>query len=247
MTRNLLLCAAGVVAGFLVGFLVSNSISQSNGAQPSPSRRPAPASAPVADGATGGALPPNHPDIGSAAPGGAAGSPASTSAEAQAAMDKADRDGKDFDAQWAAAETFRRLKDFDKTELYLSRALEARPRDFKTLAALGNSRYDRGDYAGAASFYERALEINADDPDVRTDYGNTFFLRTPPDFDRAISEYRKSIAVSPAHEQSWMNLASASINKGDKPSALEPLPRLEAVNPPNPSLEALRQRANALP
>lgn len=243
MTRNLLFCAAGVLAGFLVGFLVSNSISQSSPARQASAGRTAPSAAPAADGA----LPPNHPDIGATAAGGGASSPASTSAEAQAAMDRADRDGKDFEAQWAAAETFRRLKDFDKTELYLSRALEARPRDFKTLAALGNSRYDRGDYAGAASFYERALEINPDDPDVRTDYGNTFFLRTPPDFDRAIGEYRKSLAANPSHEQSWMNLASASVNKGDKATALEALARLEAVNPRNSSLQALRQRAESLP
>lgn len=246
MTKNLLLCAAGVVAGFLVGFLVTNSLSHpTEMREASAARRGAPLPAP--DGAPGAAdLPPNHPDIGGGAPGGA-GTAASTSPEAQSAMERADRNPKDFDAQWAAAETFRRLKDFDKTELYLSRALELKARDFKTLAALGNSRYDRGDYEGAASFYERALAVNPDDPDVRTDYGNTFFLRTSPDFDRAISEYRKSIAADPARELSWLNLAEVSIRKGDRAAALEALARLEAINPRHASLADMRQRATALP
>jgi tetratricopeptide (TPR) repeat protein len=195
----------------------------------------------------GGQLPPDHPEIGPAAGGTAASAPAPVSPEAQAAADAADKSPRDFAAQFKAAETFYRLRDYRKAEQYGARAAELRPRDFKTHVLLGNSRYDRKDFTGAAEAYERALSINADDPDVRTDYGNTFFLRQPPDLDRAIAEYRKSLAASPRHEQSWMNLASASVQKKDKQTALEALARLEAVNPNNPSLPTLRQSAESLP
>lgn len=247
MLKNFMYCSAGILVGFLVGFLVANTVSQP--AAPSQTANtPAATRAPVGPldpSEMDGELPPNHPDIGQPA-NGEGGTPASTSAEAQEAMDEADRDARDFDAQMKAAETFYGLRDFEKAELYLSRALDLKPEDVKAHVLMGNSKYDRKDFDGAAAFYERALAIDPNDPNVRTDFGNTFFLREPPDLQRAISEYRKSLAVEPRHEQSWLNLASASIRLKDKATAIEALARLEAVNPQNPSLPSLRQGAEAL-
>lgn len=255
MFKNLIFCGTGILLGFLLGFLIANAVSrqaaapqQSARASQTPRASEAPAAQPGTAGPlppnTGGQLPPNHPDIGT--PAGEA-SAASTSAEAQAAMDEADRKPKSYAAQMRAAETFYDLKDYEKAELYLARALAIHPKDPQALVLMGNSKYDRKDFAGAADFYERALAVRPNDPDVRTDYGNTFFLREPPDFDRAIAEYRKSIAVDPRHEKSWLNLASASIRKRDKATALEAVARLEAVSPQNASIPSLRQGAEALP
>ena len=238
--RNTIFGLAGAALGFLVGFYIANTISQQAPA-PRSAARVGPASAP----ASAGQLPPDHPDIGP--PAGASGAPAPVSPEAQAAVEAAERSPRDFAAQFKAAETFYRLNDYRKAEQYAARAADLKPRDFKTHVLLGNSRYDRKDFIAAAEAYEQALTINANDPDVRTDYGNTFFLRQPPDLDRAIAEYRKSLATNPRHEQSWLNLASASVQKKDKQTALEALARLEAVNPNNPSLPTLRQSAESLP
>lgn len=239
--RNIIFGIAGAALGFLVGFYAANTISQ-HAPAPRPAARVGTAPAP----ASAGQLPPDHPDIGPATSA-AGGAPATVSPEAQAAADAAERNPRDFAAQFKAAETFYELNDYRKAEQYAQRAAELKPGDFKAHVLLGNSRYDRKDFAAAASAYERALSIKADDPDVRTDYGNTFFLRQPPDFDRAVAEYRKSLAVNPRHEQSWLNLASASVQKKDKQTALEALARLEAVNPRNPSLPTLRQSAESLP
>src|ERR687883_106443 len=51
---------------------------------------------------------------------------------------------------------------------------------------------DVGGGGAAATFYERPLAIKPDSPDVRTDLGNTYFNRK--DYDRALAEYRKSVA-----------------------------------------------------
>lgn len=246
MSRNILFCSAGVILGFVIGFFVANSLS-----------RPAPFAPVAAEGVAGdgtarpldpsqtdGELPPNHPDIGDAA---GKGSPASTSPQAQAAMDKADRNPGDFDAQKEAAAVFYILQDFDKSTLYLDRALKLRPKDFDALVAMGNAKYDGGDFVAAASFYERALAVNPSDPDVRTDYGNTFFRRSPPDYDRAIAEYRKSVAAAPAHENSWKNIAAAAMQKNDKQTAQEAVEKLAAINPQNPALESLRAGIARLP
>src|SRR5215210_6575110 len=180
MNKNIILCIAGIAVGSLVGWFAADSISKE-----SPSNRPARPSqmASRADGSQTGAaadgqLPPGHPEIGAETAGGSA---ASTSATAQAAMERADRAPTDFAAQREAGQTFYQLKDYDKAELYLTRALDLSPTDFDALTAMGNTRYDRGDYAGAATFYERALAVKPKDANVRADYGRTFALRQPPD------------------------------------------------------------------
>lgn len=246
MSKNLLLCLAGVVLGFAVGFFVTNSLTRPAAGGSADARAAQGAAGPLGEEEAGGELPPGHPDIGDA-PGasGGRGTAASTSPEAQAAMDKADRAPKDFDAQAAAAEVFYRLRDYDKAALYAGRALELRPKDFDTLVLAGNARYDDDDYAAAAEFYERALAVKPDSPDVRTDLGNTYFHRR--DYDRALAEYRKSVALDPRHVISWRNIAEAALKQRDKAAAAEAVERLAAIDPQNPEVETYRRRVAELP
>jgi len=251
MSKNILYCTLGIVLGFVIGFFVANSLTRP-GAQVVAANT---TSAPASDGAAGplkpeqmgGALPLGHPEVGGSGEAEGGGSAASTSPEAQSAMDKADRGAKDFEAQADAARVFYKLNDFDKASLYAGRALALQPKDFETLVLAGNAKYDAGDFAGAALFYERALEIKPASPDVRTDLGNTFFNRQPQDFARAIAEYRKSVAIDPGHEFSWKNMAAAALNVGDKATARDAVERLAALNPQNPELEDLRRKLEALP
>src|SRR2546423_11233187 len=100
MQKNVLLCAVGVVLGFAVGFFVANSITRP-GAQVASARPASDAAAgPLGPEQAGGPLPPGHPDIGKAGEGeGAPPTAPSTSADAQAAMGKADRSPQDLQAQ----------------------------------------------------------------------------------------------------------------------------------------------------
>ncbi|HEX6623958.1 MAG TPA: tetratricopeptide repeat protein [Pyrinomonadaceae bacterium] len=251
MQKNALFCATGIFLGFAIGFFIANAVTRpgapaaSKAADTTETR----AAGPLDPTQSAGPLPPGHPEIGDAA-GGTGGAPsataASTSAEAQAAMSKADAAPKDFGAQLAAGRTFYDLKDYKKAALYLERALAIKPKDFDALVLMGNARYDDSDLAGAAGFYERALEVNPNSPDVRTDFGNTFFMGTPPDYDRAIAEYRKSVALDPRHVNSWKNIASAAIRKGDRATATEAVERLAALEPASAELPSFRQSIEAL-
>lgn len=246
MSKNVLYCALGIVVGFFVGFFVVNSITKP-GALATSARTPSGGAAgPLRPEQMNGQLPPGHPDVGGA--GGADDakpSAASTSAEAQAAMDKADRAPKDFNAQAEAGRVFYGLQDYDKAALYLNRALAIKSGDFDTLVLAANNKYDAGDFAAAATFYERALAVKPDSPDVRTDYGNTFFQRK--DYDRAISEYRKSVAIDPNHLNSWKNIAAAALQKGDKATASEAVAKLSALAPQSPETESYRQQLEKMP
>jgi tetratricopeptide (TPR) repeat protein len=110
---------------------------------------------------------------------------------------------------------------------------------------LGNAKYDARDFGAAATFNERALAAKPDSPDVRTDLGNTYFNRG--DYDRAVAEYRKSIAVDPGHVNSWRNIAAAALQKGDKATAAEAVEQLTRLAPQSPETEAFRRKLADLP
>ncbi|MCA1593997.1 MAG: tetratricopeptide repeat protein [Acidobacteria bacterium] len=248
MSKNILLCSLGIILGFVIGFFIANAVTRPG----TPVARARSASndsaGPLDPEQSAGALPPGHPDINGA--GGAddeGGSAAASSAEAQAAMDKADRSPQDFDAQIAAGDEFYSSRDYGKSALYFDRALALKPKDFAALVGMANTKYDANDFVGAASYYERALAIKPDDPDVRTDYGNTFFNRVPPDYDRAIAEYRKSVAIDPNHAKTWKNIAAAALLKRDKTTASDALKHLEDIAPQSPELPELRQSVEKLP
>jgi tetratricopeptide (TPR) repeat protein len=255
-TRNLIFCLAGLALGFLVGFSLAN---QMNVAAPAAATAAAPnqvstvsvkEAPPLDPSQQTGQLPPGHPDINNAAPGASTASAdgaAASSPEAQAAMEAADRKPEDFTLQMTAAAVFYRAKALDKATLYLERALKIKPKDADALMEMGNVKYDVGDFPAAADFYTRSLSVKPDNADVRTDLGNTYFQRNPPDYARAIEEYRRAVSVNPAHEKAWQNMASAAINLRDKTTAREAVDKLAALNPNNETLPSLRASLDNLP
>ncbi len=252
LTRNLSLCVVGLVLGFAFGFFLANrlSVEPRGAASAVAATTGGPKAAPPLDPTqTDGTLPPNHPQV-NGANNSAAANPngvAATSAQAQAAMEEADRKPKDFDAQMNAAAIFYQSDAFAQATLYLQRALIIKPRDPDALTALGNIKYDANDFNGAADFYARALAADPKNADVQTDLGNTYFRRTPPDFARAITEYRKALTVDPKHEKALQNIAAAALKINDKAAARTAVEQLASINPANPRLKDLRASIEAAP
>jgi tetratricopeptide (TPR) repeat protein len=255
-TRNLLFCLGGLLLGFGFGFFLANRLGVGSPVASNVSASDQVSSinvktAPPLDPSQGaGPLPPGHPDINSVASDGTpagAESAAAASAEAQGAMEAADAKPADFTLQMSAAATFYRLRALDKAALYLERALKLKPQDPDALLEMGNVKYDTGDFPAAADFYTRSLAANPADADARTDLGNTYFQRNPPDYRRAIEEYRRALEIDPRHELTLQNLASAALNLKDKSAARDAIDKLSSVNPNNPMLAALRASADSLP
>jgi tetratricopeptide (TPR) repeat protein len=239
MTKNIFYSIAGIVLGFFIGFFIANF-----GGRPRPgagSANTSSAARPL-DPAQGDApLPPGHPTVNND---NGPESAAASSAQAQAAMDTADRNPQDFTAQIRAAAIFYQLSSLDKAELYLKRALALKPDDPDALTGMAHTKYDTGDYTAAATFYEKVLQLQPRDADLRTDLGNAYSQRKPPDYDRAIAEYRKALEVDPNHEQALTRLADTAIHQGDKTTARDAVERLAAVNPSSPALASLRANLN---
>jgi Flp pilus assembly protein TadD len=243
MARNITFCAIGILLGFILGFFFSGWVAPTpaGNARSARASTSATTSAPPLDPQQqAGPLPPGHPSINDTSSGNDQSGGAASSPEIQSAMDTADRNPRDYEAQMTAAAAFYQGGAYDKTVLYLDRALKIKPADPDALTAMGDTKYDMGKFTEAATFYERSLRARPKDVNVRTDLGNTYFQRQPPDYDRAISEYRKSLTIDPKHEKTLQNLAAAALRKGDKATARDALDRLAAVNPSNSAIASLR-------
>jgi cytochrome c-type biogenesis protein CcmH/NrfG len=86
----------------------------------------------------------------------------------------------------------------------LIEAINKDPNDFDSLVKLGNLFYDGQQFPIAIQYYERALNIHPENPDVRTDMGTAYFYNG--NADRAISELQTSLKYRPGHAQALFNL-----------------------------------------
>jgi tetratricopeptide (TPR) repeat protein len=88
--------------------------------------------------------------------------------------------------------------------------------------------------------------MKSDDINVRTDLGLTFIFRDPPNYDRAIQEFNRSLQIDPGHIQTLQNLTVAYTKKGDVEKAKSTLAKLEQLDPSNAAVSKLRDDINKL-
>lgn len=131
----------------------------------------------------------------------------------------------------------------------LGRANKLKPTDYEVLVALGNVHFDLGylkkendQFDKARAIYLQALKEKPEDVNVRTDYGLTYFLKSPSDYETAISEFNKSLKLDPKHERTLQVMIEAYANQGKKGEAEKYLAKLEEVNPQNTTLPGLRNK-----
>jgi len=231
--ENILFSVVGVLLGFIVGFAFANTINQRG-------------IAPTAQaGQRTAGLPPDHLPIsgdGVAGVGQTNIDPTVLRAAEKLANDAPDN----FDAQVKAGELNYEARRYAEAINFWTRANRLRPEDYDVLVGLGNACFDSEQYAPAEKWYASALAKRPDVVEVRTDYGLTFMLREPADLDRAITEFKRSLAASPRHEQTLQNLAVAYTRKGDAGQAQATVAKLEAVSPTNAALPRLRADVEGL-
>lgn len=227
---NILFSVIGVLLGFIFGFMFANNANQQ-------AARPRTSAAAQSSNAN---LPPDHPQLpmnGVADQGGAANG---AMPGVQAAIDKARSEPENFEAQTQAGQMYYQIQRFDEAVDFWLKANKLKPDDYQTVVNIGNAYFEAGKYELAEQWYTSALVKKPDDVAVRTDLGTTFMARTPPDFDRAIKEYRRSLELNPNHEQTLHNLVIAYTKKGQAKEAQATLARLEQVNPNNEDLPRFR-------
>jgi tetratricopeptide (TPR) repeat protein len=113
--------------------------------------------------------------------------------------------------------------------------------------ALGNAYFDIGyfsqdaqAYADARQYYDASLRKKPDDSNVRTDYGLTFFLAEPPDYQRAAAEFNAALRIEPNNERALEFLTQTYVKLNEPENARKTLDQLKTVNPSSPSVAGLQ-------
>ena len=229
MTKdNFLFTLIGLLLGTIIGFFITNAINQSaatmTGGQ-TQATQPA------------GSVPGGHPSVS-----GAGGS----MAEVQVTVENARQNPTDLEAQLKAAELFYQIQRYDQAIEFLAKANEIQPENFEVIVNLGNTNFDAGKYVEAEKWYISALAKKSDNLDVRTDMGLTFIFREKPDYDRAITEFKRVLDADPNHSLALQNLTVAYTRKSDAAGAEATLAKLEKADPSNSALGKLREEIGKL-
>ncbi len=138
------------------------------------------------------------------------------------------------------------MKLLEEVGRLLKRANQLDAKDYDVMVALGNVNFDVGyfkkdnqKFQEAREFYEKALEQKPNDSDVRTDLGLTYFLTNPPETDRAIAEFQKSLQSNAKHEKTLQVLTQALLAQNKTKEAEKYLDILREVNQNNENLPEL--------
>ena len=122
----------------------------------------------------------------------------------------------------------------------LLEAVKSNPNDFDSLVKLGNVFYDGQQYPSAIQYYERALTIHPDNPDVRTDMGTAYWYSG--NADKAIESMQTSLKYRPNHPQTLFNLGWVRWQgKSDAKGAVAAWQQLLKTNPDYPQKQQVEQ------
>lgn len=92
---------------------------------------------------------------------------------------------------------------FDQNIKMLNEVVAREPQNRTAWVQLGNAYFDTNRFLESIEAYEKALELDANDPNVLTDQGVMF--RRLGWFDKALENFNKAAAVAPNHSQSVYN------------------------------------------
>ena len=120
----------------------------------------------------------------------------------------------------------------------LEAAVAKEPQNYSLVVQLGNVAYDLENWTKAVDAYERALKIQAGDPNVMTDLGVAY--RNAGNGQKALEMFGKALAKDPNHWPAAFNQAIVwGIDRGDKAKAKEILNRLKKEHPEVKSIDGL--------
>ncbi len=217
----------GLLLGSIIGFMFANSLNRSA------LETSATASTLAPSANSNPALPADHPPIGASdGPTGAA-----AIQQVTVAIEKAKAEPQNFESQMAAGDLYYQIGRFADAAKFYEAASVLKPTEAEPLVKAGNAYFDAENYLEAEKWYTLALAKNPKDITARTDLGLTFYLREPRDIDRAIKEYKLSLAINPKHEVTLQNLVIAYRENGDAANLQKTVDELRAVNPNNPALQ----------
>jgi len=134
---------------------------------------------------------------------------------------------------------------FMATVMEQKRRLERDPKDKDALRFLGNANFDINRFETAKTYYERYLEIDPAQPEVRTDLATSYYKTK--DVDSALRELRAVVAQHPDHEAALFNLGLIlKQDKHDNRGAIQAWEALLNSHPDHPRSAEIRKEVEAM-
>jgi cytochrome c-type biogenesis protein CcmH/NrfG len=127
----------------------------------------------------------------------------------------------------------------------LESRLTGTPADLAILTDLANLNWEIEDYAQAAVWYRRAIEISPFDADLHTDLGTALFYDDR--LAEAVAAFDEALTLDPVHPQALINLGIVRLEgQGDREGAIALWEQFIATNPDDPRVEMMRQEIQNL-
>jgi tetratricopeptide (TPR) repeat protein len=228
MQGKLLYGVGGLIIGLVAGFFAANSLNRGSAVSPS------------ATTANVAQAPPGSVPGSNAQPGG-------MQADVAQTLQKAESEPANFVAQMQAGDMYGQIGRFDKAIEFYSKGVGLNPQNAAANIVLANAYFDSQKFEDAEKYYSKALEIEPNNVNARTDLGATLVERQPPDYGRAIEEFRKALEQDPKSAPTLYYLGIAQQRKGDRAEAEKTLAELEKNHPQSELVSRLRQNLNAKP
>ncbi|HEX8719226.1 MAG TPA: tetratricopeptide repeat protein [Pyrinomonadaceae bacterium] len=225
--ENILFSVVGLLLGYVIAFHLVVYINQSQ----------AQAGAGAGGGASAAGLPADHPSLS----GDESEDRRRLLSEAEEAAQAARKEPQNFDAQLKAAEGFIRAGSYEDAIDFMTRANRLRPEDYETVVRLGSVYSAAERFEDAAQWYTAALAKKPDDCDTRSELALTYYLRKPPQAERALAELRRCLESDPNHVPSLHNLAMMLMETKRFDDSAAALDRLEKADPAYDQLPRLRR------
>jgi cytochrome c-type biogenesis protein CcmH/NrfG len=127
----------------------------------------------------------------------------------------------------------------------LRNVADQNPKDAEPRVQLGNMYFDAERYTDAITWYEAAIALKPNDPNVSTDLGVAYYYTNQPD--RAIAQFQKSLAADPKHTKTLLNMGIVkAFGKQDLAGAAEAWQQVVAIAPNTPEGQAANKALEGL-
>ena len=119
------------------------------------------------------------------------------------------------------------------------------PGNVNAWIALGNAQMDAQRFAEAIISYQRALDIDPKNVDVRVDMGTCYRGVGQPE--KAIEEYKKGMQYNPRHPMAYMNSGVVyAFDLGKKNEAIKSFEKYLELAPSAPNADQIRDQIRKL-
>lgn len=152
----------------------------------------------------------------------------------------------DFDSQVKAANANYNAQRYLEAIDFWMVANKLRPSDFDVILMLGRANAQADRHPEAEKWFAKAVTQKPDDWQARAGFGAIFLFRKPPDLDRAIKEFHRSLELAPNEATIMATLVQVFVLKGDGKEAESMLTRLEKAAPAYDDLAELKGKVAAL-